>query len=318
MKYLPILAMLGAACLPVLGAHPAHAQATRTWVSNGGDDLNPCSFTAPCKTFAGAISKTAINGEINCLDSGGYGPVQIAKSITIDCHDVFASILAGGTNPTVGIIVNIAAGNANDPLRTVRIRNVSITGTGLNGTVGTRVGINGIFILQAAAVFIEDVLITDFTQIGIRDFRNSSGPLVIRNTVVRNNGSIGIQVAPTTGSAVSATIDNSHSNLNAHGLVVANGSKAIVNRSVFSGNTGFGIDSEPGSEINVNESVSSFNGVGLQASGIARLSNSDIVFNQTGLAGTPSSFGNNRVSGNATAGATPTPMGAVAEATGQE
>jgi hypothetical protein len=43
---------------------PAHAQ-TRTWISAAGDDGFPCSRTAPCKTFAGAISKTAVNGIIN-------------------------------------------------------------------------------------------------------------------------------------------------------------------------------------------------------------------------------------------------------------
>jgi hypothetical protein len=69
----------------VLQAVPARAQATRTWVSGVGDDANPCSRTAPCKTFAGAISKTAPNGEINCLDPGGFGAVTITKSITIDC-----------------------------------------------------------------------------------------------------------------------------------------------------------------------------------------------------------------------------------------
>ena len=63
----------------------AHAQASRTWVSGVGDDANPCSRTAPCKTFAGAISKTALNREINCLDPGGFGAVTITKSITIDC-----------------------------------------------------------------------------------------------------------------------------------------------------------------------------------------------------------------------------------------
>src|SRR5262245_27179054 len=232
MHRLVIFALLCAFGPSVLGSAPAHAQSTRTWVSGNGNDVNPCSYTSPCKTFAGAISKTAINGEINCIDSGAYGTLTITKSITIDCHDVLASILAGGGSPTTGIVISINAGNANDPLRTVRIRNINITGTGTNGTVGTRTGINGIYILQAAAVFIEDVLITDFTQIGIRDFRNSSGPLVVRNTVVRNNGSIGIQVAPAAGSAVSATIDNSHSDLNAHGVVVASGSKAMINRSV--------------------------------------------------------------------------------------
>src|SRR5467141_2396265 len=79
-------------------ASPASAQATRTWVSGVGDDANPCSRTAPCKTFAGAISKTAAAGEINVLDPGGYGAVTITKSISIDCSEVFGSVLVSGTN----------------------------------------------------------------------------------------------------------------------------------------------------------------------------------------------------------------------------
>ena len=69
----------------ILSAAPASAQATRTFVSGVGNDADPCSRTAPCRTFAGAIVKTFINGEINCLDPGGYGAVNITKSITIDC-----------------------------------------------------------------------------------------------------------------------------------------------------------------------------------------------------------------------------------------
>src|SRR2546427_5716848 len=84
----------------------AQAQATRTWVCGVGDDVNPCSRTAPCKTFAGAISKTAAGGEIDVLDPGGFGTVTITKSITIDgSGGGFASILASGTN---GINVNAA------------------------------------------------------------------------------------------------------------------------------------------------------------------------------------------------------------------
>src|ERR1700746_1351268 len=94
----------------------ALAQATRTWVSGVGDDANPCSRTAPCKTFAGAISKTAVNGEIDVLDPGGFGGVTNTKSITIDCSGPFGSILVAGTN---GITIN--ATGASDPLRIVRI-----------------------------------------------------------------------------------------------------------------------------------------------------------------------------------------------------
>src|SRR5712691_8776960 len=81
----------------------AQAQATRTWVSGVGDDVNPCSRTAPCKTWAGAISKTAVGGEIDAIDPGGFGTVTITKSITIDGAGTLASILAAGTN---GVNVN--------------------------------------------------------------------------------------------------------------------------------------------------------------------------------------------------------------------
>src|SRR6059058_5256047 len=76
----------------------AQAQATRTWVSGVGDDLNPCSRTAPCKTFAGAISKTAAGGEINVLDAGGFGTVTITKSIRIDGTPFISGVLASQIN----------------------------------------------------------------------------------------------------------------------------------------------------------------------------------------------------------------------------
>src|SRR5438067_3979352 len=85
--------VLAIAFLTIVATSPAYAQATRTWVSGVGDDANPCSRTAPCKTFAGAISKTAAGGEINCLDPGGFGAVTITKSISIDCSGTFGSVL---------------------------------------------------------------------------------------------------------------------------------------------------------------------------------------------------------------------------------
>src|SRR4051795_1575534 len=95
-KALPALAALAVA-LPA----SASAQATRTWVSGVGDDANPCSRTAPCKTFAGAISKTQAGGEINCLDPGGFGGLTITKSITVSCEAGTAGALVSGTNAFV-------------------------------------------------------------------------------------------------------------------------------------------------------------------------------------------------------------------------
>src|SRR6187549_3390819 len=97
-------AALSALGLVLLQAAPAQAQATRTWVSGVGDDANPCSRTAPCKTFAGTISKTAANGEINCLDPAGFGAVTITKSITIDCRLTHGGILSSGT---FGVLINM-------------------------------------------------------------------------------------------------------------------------------------------------------------------------------------------------------------------
>src|SRR5437868_12112001 len=100
----------------------AQAQATRTWVSGVGDDVNPCSRTAPCKTFAGAISKTATGGEIDVLDPVGFGAVTITKAITIDGTGTFASILNSGVN---GIVINAANGTHDD----IIIRGISINGS---------------------------------------------------------------------------------------------------------------------------------------------------------------------------------------------
>ena len=98
MRHFTLLATVVAFAVTLLAAAPAHAQATRTWVSGVGDDVNPCSRTAPCKTFAGAISKTAAGGEINCLDPGGFGGVTAIKAMTISCEAGTAGVLVAGTN----------------------------------------------------------------------------------------------------------------------------------------------------------------------------------------------------------------------------
>src|SRR5437879_7852444 len=87
--------------IAIVSSATLRAQATRTWVSGVGDDVNPCSRTAPCKTFAGAISKTASPGEIDALDSGGFGAVTITKSITIDGAGTIASGLHSGVQGTI-------------------------------------------------------------------------------------------------------------------------------------------------------------------------------------------------------------------------
>jgi Right handed beta helix region len=189
--------------LLLTGTSLVHAQATRTWVSGVGDDVNPCSRTAPCKTFAGAISKTAVNGEIDALDPGGYGAVTITKSIWIDGTGTYASILATGTT---GVVINLTA--ASDPLKIVRLRAISINGTG----GGTRSGIRGINVSSANTsqprVLIDDVIIDNFVNEGIL-FNANGGHLTVYNTTVRNNGTAGLRADSNGANLVFVTIGNS-------------------------------------------------------------------------------------------------------------
>ncbi len=291
---------------------PAHAQATRTWVSGVGDDLNPCSRTAPCKTFAGAISKTFINGEIDCLDPGGYGAVTVTKSITIDCTGTLGSILASGTT---GVNINIAV-NANDPFRTVRLRGLSINGTGASGAVGTRTGLRGVNISSAAVVIIEDSVISDFSLNGVSDTRSAGGKLFIRNSVVRDNTGSGI-LAAATGGANTVMIENVHSLNNGFGVATATGNRVSIVRSVFSGNTTAGIETDVGGQAGVDTTMVSGNNIGLQNSGTMSVSDSEVSFNATGASGTFTSFGNNRIFGNTAAGTAPT-VGAASSDHGQQ
>lgn len=189
LKLLPAIALIALA-IPA----SANAQATRTWVSGVGDDANPCSRTAPCKTFAGAISKTAAKGEINCLDPGGFGGVTITKSLTIKCQYTEGGVLVSGTN---AIIVNAATTD-----------NVTLRGLDING-IGT--GLNGIRILQAKSVRVLDSEIFGFVRNGI-DIAPNTGTLarvVVDRTHIHEITGNGVLVAPSgTGSARVTLRDN--------------------------------------------------------------------------------------------------------------
>ena len=181
----------------IFGQGVMNAQATRTWVSGVGDDANPCSRTAPCKTFAGAISKTAAGGEIDVLDPGGFGVVTITKAMTIDGGTgLTGSILAAGTN---GVVVN--AGVADN----VVLRNLSING--VNGTVSP--GLNGVRFLAGKSLRIENCNIMGFSNRGIDiSVNNASGnpPTVsVVNSTVNDNSDSGIRTSVTKRVLVSVT-----------------------------------------------------------------------------------------------------------------
>jgi hypothetical protein len=234
----------------------ARAQATRTWVSGVGDDANPCSRTAPCKTFAGAISKTATNGEIDALDPGGFGAVTITKAITIDGGPGIAGVLVSGTN---GIVVSAPSDAV------VRLRNLQID--------GLTTGLDGIKFLAGKTLFVERCRIFDFTGNGVNFSPNQATAsfLNVFDSVIDNNNVGGILVAPAGGGAVKGAISKSRLNSNNAGLKVdATSSPANITLtdSETNNNNNNGVNVLNGGTAELNRVGSSGNGGnGLQANG---------------------------------------------------
>jgi len=210
-KFRFTLKMLAVVIFTLTFVSIAQAQASRTWVSGVGDDANPCSRTAPCKTWAGAISKTAPCGEIDALDPGGYGAVTITKSITLDGTGTFASILA---SLTTGIIINATNTDV-----------ITIRGLSINGFCN---GIRGMNILQAKTVNIEDCVIFRFANEGILVNESNDIQLNVRNSVIRDNVGDGISVA-STGGTVKGNLDNVQLTGNGNGLHAKQNSRVIAN-----------------------------------------------------------------------------------------
>jgi hypothetical protein len=261
-----------------------------------------------------------LNGEINCLDPGGFGGVTITKSITIDCHEVFASVLVAGTN---GISIPFDSfTTAGETHKTVRLRNLNVNGanTGLRG-----ISITGGAASAGSAVFIEDCLVDGFfgaPGIAIHDQRAGGGELYVTNTTLRNNGGTGITVNPASGTTpIQVTLTNLRSMNNNFGAGLG-GARVMISNSVFSGNTNAGVEAESptGSvEVNIDSSVLSGNSLGVQNGGgttTIRLSNNNIAFNTNQVSGATQSFGNNRIVGATIS--TPALIGAATSAFGQQ
>ena len=221
------------ALLFALAATPAAAQASRTWVSGVGDDLNPCSRTAPCKTFAGAISKTTAGGEINVLDSGAYGGVTITKSITIRAVGVEAGVLVSGTN---GITVNAGANG--------RVALIGLDLEGLNQTT-LSAGLSGVNVLSGFDVLIEDCRIHGFNTAGVTVNTTTTARVTIRSSTLQTNA-LAVNVISTGGTGQAKVVDSLVLD-NTSGLSVTGAGNIIeiLNNRVFGANafiqTGGGI-----------------------------------------------------------------------------
>ena len=277
----------------------AQAQATRTWVSGVGDDVNPCSRTAPCKTFAGAISKTAAGGEINAIDPGGFGAVTITKSITIDGAAQHSSILASLSS---GVIVNALSTD------TVTLRNLSI-----NGAPPAQPGLRGVRILNAKIVNIENCAIFGFRGSPGRGVEavyatGTTGLINIRNSSIHDNIAAGVAVIPSSGQpVVKVMITDSSLTGNASGVFAGEGAQVSIFNTTIAHNTTAGIDAAgtivPG-VVNVDNStiVNNVTGVQTANSATVRLGRTSVLQNATRginvLGGQVQTYGDNYFSGN--------------------
>jgi hypothetical protein len=286
-----VTSLFAAAGFALLLAAPAHAQATRTWVSGVGDDVNPCSRTAPCKTFSGAISKTAAGGEINCLDPGGFGVITITKSLTIDCTGTIGGILSAGSPGAA--TVNAAATDK------VVLRGLQIDGAGT--------GTNGVRFLAGREVTIENVSIVGITGTGVDVTVSAAGGIGIlnMNNVTITRAAKGVRLAPTGGAFAVASIVDAHIwGATSIGVeLLGNNAVASVERSVVSemfpsGGTGFQVSGGNG-VLMVDDTSVTNNSTGFSMqSGTTRLSNNKIYENSTAFSvvgGTFASGGGNKV-----------------------
>ena len=204
------LVLAFAALVALFHAAPASAQATRTWVSGVGDDANPCSRTAPCKTFAGAISKTAAGGEISVLDPGGYGAVTITKAITINGGDgMVTGVMVSGTN---GIVVSAAVGDK-----------VVLEGLTIEG-IGT--GLSGVRITSAGNVTIRNTTIKNFLTAGVNVLGTAATRVLIENSLITNS-TVGVNCDWTSGAGSTVLVVRSTLDLNSTASVNSVGSSRV-------------------------------------------------------------------------------------------
>ncbi len=266
-------------------AQTAQAQATRTWVSGVGDDVNPCSRTAPCKTFAGAISKTAAGGEIDVLDPGSFGGVTITKSITLDGSGTLAGILH--TN-TTGILVNAAATDV------IHLKNLSLNGAGSTSPA------YGVRVSQAGTVMLENVQIIGSFANGVDIVPSAAAGASPLNVSLDN-----VKLQDIAGAGVAVDATNRSVNVTLSGVQMQKSATgvSVLNNTIAGPPTVATVD--------INRSVVSFSTIAAivasTANTVVRLSDSTITANTLGLStaggGQIISYNNNRLRGNTTDGA---------------
>jgi len=293
-KFRFTLNVLAVAIFTLTVVSMAQAQATRTWVSGVGDDVNPCSRTAPCKTYAGAISKTAKDGEISTLDPGGFGAVTITKSITINgggAGQGYGSILAALTN---GIIINIT--DPADVRKSVRLDWLNINGASS--------GLDGIRWLAGNTLHIENTLIDGFTGDGIDvafSALNNTG-FSMRNVTIRNCVGSGVKMNANTTGTTGFSFNEIQVTKCGNAIDAQNGSRGTITKSTLglSTNAVSATEGSSNTEVNLVDTTitSNVTGINVGANAVARIARCLITQNVTSLTGTVDTGNNNTIMGN--------------------
>jgi hypothetical protein len=299
--------LLFAAAILIGFSTAAFGQATRTWVSGVGDDVNPCSRTAPCKTYAGAISKTAEGGEISTLDPGGFGGVTITKAMTIEgTHGSgFGAILNASVT---GVTINITTGtHVNDAVVILRSLYIQGASQSPSGTGASR----GVNYLKGARVFINDCHFENQTTSGITANLTSAGSLFVTDTDFENTN-VGI-TATTTVNPLVLNVRNVTMHGCTNGIQYTANTSGLVTESSFAAITGTAVSAGNNCFVNVTHSHFSNNGTGINALAgcFIRVNENELFDNSNGFAGIANAFQsgvNNRLAGN---GASVTPTGPV-------
>jgi len=267
---------------------PLSGSSPRTFVSSAGMDTNPCSRSAPCRSFGAAIAQTAAGGEVIVLDSAGYGPATIGSSISLIApRGVYAGVSVPGG---AGITISAAATDV-----------VTLRGLTLNGTGGG----DGIYLASGGVLYLQQLTIQNFSDYGILALPTTSAVLRIEDTTVTRSGITGAFLgSQTMGVIVQCTIVDSRFEDGSNGVDAWFGAYVAVQRCVATGNSGIGFYAEAG-DLSVDDSFTSHNDFGLFSSSTERVARTFIVNNNTGvsyLLGTIDSWGDNHLAGNGTDG----------------
>lgn len=292
-----ILSATAVTTLCLVCASMTQAQSVRTWVSGTGDDVNPCSRSAPCRTFAGALSKTAEAGEISVLNPGSYGTVTINKAVTINGNGALAGINAAGAT---GVTVNVTT---NPETATVILREIAIN--------GMQTGSNGIRYLAGKTLMVDHCWIHSIgSGIGISADLAANGNLKVIDTVIEDiRFGIGIVMTSDARSELLATIDGTRiMNCSGAGIVAQDHVRAAINNSIITHNLNGILTTPVGTDslLNVDHvAISYCPGTALSAAGSGseiRVSDSMIAQNATGVSGNVRSFQGNSLMGNTNPG----------------